>query len=103
MASYGHLTGWSLQAWGTSLFMALCGLLLASLVGIVLGSGALLIALSAGGVVLFSLYTAHDENRVRDAASDEEVSRIAIEGGPDLYLDFANLVLHFLRLISVLR
>jgi len=82
MSFYGYTTKRDLSRFGSLLFMALIGILLASLVNFWLKSPALMWAITYIGVVVLSL------------------RRYSIMGALKLYLDFINLFLMLLRIFG---
>ena len=103
MALVGATTKRDLSKMGSILFMALIGLIIASLVNIFLHSSGLDWIISLIGVVLFTALTAYDVQRVKRLASesdlydDTQVGRLAVISALSLYLDFINLFLYLLR------
>ena len=103
MALVGATTKRDLSKMGSILFMALIGLIIASLVNIFLHSSGLDWIISLIGVVLFTALTAYDVQRVKrlatesDLYDDTQVGRLAIISALSLYLDFINLFLYLLR------
>ena len=103
MALVGATTKRDLSKMGSILFMALIGLIIASLVNIFLHSSGLDWIISLVGVVLFTALTAYDVQRVKrlatesDLYDDTQVGRLAIISALSLYLDFINLFLYLLR------
>ena len=103
MALVGATTKRDLSKMGSILFMALIGLIIASLVNIFLRSSGLDWIISLIGVVLFTALTAYDVQRVKrlatesDLYDDTQVGRLAIISALSLYLDFINLFLYLLR------
>ena len=103
MALVGATTKRDLSKMGSILFMALIGLIIASLVNIFLHSSGLDWIISLIGVVLFTALTAYDVQRVKrlatesDLYNDTQVGRLAIISALSLYLDFINLFLYLLR------
>ena len=97
-ALWGATTPADLRPWGTFLFMALIGLMLAMLVNALLVHGAMGFWISLGGALLFSGLTAYDLQRIRRFAPLGEDG--AILGALSLYLDFINLFLFVLTLWS---
>ena len=103
MALVGATTKRNLSKMGSILFMALIGLIIASLVNIFLHSSGLDWIISLIGVVLFTALTAYDVQRVKRLASesdlydDTQVGRLAVISALSLYLDFINLFLYLLR------
>ena len=103
MALVSATTKRDLSKMGSILFMALIGLIIASLVNIFLHSSGLDWIISLIGVVLFTALTAYDVQRVKrlatesDLYDDTQVGRLAIISALSLYLDFINLFLYLLR------
>lgn len=100
MSIYGAVTKRNLSTMGRTLFMLLIGLLVAMIVNIFWGNGIMDFVISCAGVVIFSLFTAYDTQRLLEiGTSDDEVvrSKGAVLGALTLYLDFINLFLMLLR------
>ena len=103
MALVGATTKRDLSKMGSILFMALIGLIIASLVNLFLRSSGLDWIISIIGVVLFTALTAYDVQRVKrlatetDLYDDTQVGRLAVISALSLYLDFINLFLYLLR------
>ncbi len=103
MALVGATTKRDLSKMGSILFMALIGLIIASLVNLFLRSSGLDWLISIIGVVLFTALTAYDVQRVKrlatesDLYDDTQVGRLAVISALSLYLDFINLFLYLLR------
>lgn len=104
MSIYAMKTRSDILSWGRYLYMALIGLIIASLVNIFLRSSGLEWLISIVGVVLFTGLTAYDTQRImqmsRSADSSDAYAKIAIFGALQLYLDFINLFLYLLRLFG---
>ena len=102
-AVYGVVTKRSLANLGGYLFMALIGLLVAMVVNIFVGSSTLGFVISIGGVLLFTVLTAYDVQRIQAgafAAATGSMEKAAVVGALSLYLDFVNLFLFMLRLFG---
>jgi uncharacterized protein len=102
-AIYGHVTKRSLAAMGSILFMALIGLLVAMVVNIFLQSSQVTWIISIVGVLLFTVLTAYDVQRIQSgaiAAQTGSMEKAAVIGALHLYLDFINLFLFMLRLVG---
>jgi FtsH-binding integral membrane protein len=101
---YGYTTRTDLSKFGSFLFMGVIGIVLASLVNIFIGSSALQFAISVIGVLLFTGLTAYDTQRLKELYADsydrDSLSRIAIMGALQLYLDFINLFTFLLQLLG---
>lgn len=106
MSLYGYTTKRDLSGFGSMLFMALIGILLASLVNIWLKSPALTWAITYIGVVVFVGLTAYDTQKLKamgeqlNADDNESFRKYAIVGALTLYLDFINLFLMLLRIFG---
>jgi FtsH-binding integral membrane protein len=103
VSMYGYVTRRDLTSIGNLAFMALIGLILASIVNIFLASGTLDWILSVLGVIIFVGLIAYDTQRIKrmsmSIGEDGEVQRkAAVVGALALYLDFINL---FLRLLTL--
>ena len=102
MAAYGYTTKTDLTSIGNILFMALIGIVLASVVNMWLHSAAIQWATTYIGILVFTGLTAYDSQKIKAlyrAGSDgtEEETKGAILGALALYLDFINLFLSLLR------
>lgn len=101
MSLYGYTTKRDLTGLGSFLFMALIGVILASVVNIWLASSALDFAVSVIAVLVFVGLTAYDTQRIKSTYSEsdghEMTQKKAIYGALSLYLDFINLFLLLLR------
>ena len=102
-AVYGAVTKRELSGIGGYLFIALIGILVASLINIFLASSGLTWVISIIGVILFTVLTAYDVQRIKAgnlAAATGSMEKAAVMGALSLYLDFVNLFLFMLRLIG---
>ena len=104
MSLYGYTTKRDLTAVGSFMFMGLIGVIIASLVNMIWPSGALSLAISVIGVIVFVGLTAYDTQSIKemyDVHDDGTVAgRKAVMGALRLYLDFINLFLMMLRLFG---
>ena len=106
MSFYGYTTKRDLSRFGSLLFMALIGILLASLVNFWLKSPALMWAITYIGVVVFVGLTAYDTQKLKamgeqlNADDKDGFRKYAIVGALTLYLDFINLFLMLLRIFG---
>ncbi|MBR4741447.1 MAG: Bax inhibitor-1/YccA family protein [Desulfovibrio sp.] len=109
MSVYGTVTKRDLTSLGSFLMMGLFGIIIASVVNIFLGSSMMDFVISCAGVLIFTLYTAYDTQKIREfgmsapIGDGEAVQRGAILGALELYLDFINLFIHLLRLFALSR
>jgi uncharacterized protein len=104
MSLYGYTTKRDLTKMGSLLFMALIGLILASLVNFFLKSTALYWIITYAGVLIFVGLIAWDTQKIKrlstQATDETSGRRIAIIGSLMLYLDFINLFLFLLRIFG---
>ncbi len=106
MSFWGYTTKRDLSGMGSMLFMALIGIVLASLVNIWLKSSALMWAVTYIGVVVFVGLTAYDTQKLKNIGEGinvddkENLRRYSILGALTLYLDFINLFLMLLRIFG---
>lgn len=104
MALWGATTKKDLSSWGSILFMALIGLILASVVNWFMNSATLSYVISYAGVLIFVGLTAYDVQKLKHMAADVDgpvtLGRLAILGALTLYLDFINLFLFLLRILG---
>ena len=105
MSLYGYTTKRDLTSMGNLLFMALIGLVIASIVNIFLGSEIMYWITTYAGVLIFVGLTAYDTQKIKqmalaDFGTDENVQKGALMGALSLYLDFINLFLFLLRLFG---
>lgn len=106
MSVYGYFTSQDLTKFGSFLFMALIGLIIASLVNLFLKSTQMEWIISFVGVLIFIGLTAWDTQTIKRMAQmlpASEVGRIATLGALSLYLDFINLFLYLLRFFGSSR
>ncbi len=105
MALYGYFTKADLSAVGSYMMMALVGLILGGLVNMFLHNSMFDYILSGIGVVVFTLLTAYDTQKIKQiaqqlVADSETRGKVAILGALTLYLDFINLFLYMLRFMG---
>lgn len=105
MSVYGMVTQRDLTRLGSMLFMALIGLIIASVVNIFLRSPAMYWIITYAGVLIFVGLTAYDTQRLKQVAvatahDPRMAARYAVNGALTLYLDFINLFLLLLRVMG---
>jgi FtsH-binding integral membrane protein len=108
MALYGYVTKTDLSRWGNLLFMALLGLIVATLINVFFRNSMVDLILSAVGVLIFVALTAYDSQKIKRLAAsvdpDSEMGqKVGVIGALWLYLDFINLFLRLLRLFGKRR
>lgn len=105
MSLIGYFTRLDLTRLGSLLFMALIGVVIASVVNIFLGSEILYWIISYVAVVVFVGLTAYDTQKIKEmlaeyGQADEMGHKLALYGALTLYLDFINLFLYLLRIFG---
>lgn len=101
MSAYGYFTKTDLTKMGNLLFMALIGIVIASVVNFFLQSEALYWVTTYIGVIVFVGLTAYDTQKVKEMSMiGEDDRKGAIIGALTLYLDFINLFLLLLRILG---
>ena len=104
LSVYGYTAKRDLTAIGSFMYMGLIGLIIASLVNIFMQSSALYYAISYISVVVFTVLTAYDTQKIRDIYSHydeaDTAAKKAVVGALSLYLDFINLFMALLRLFG---
>jgi FtsH-binding integral membrane protein len=105
MSIYGFVTKRDLTRMGSFLFMALIGLLIATLVNMFWANSTLYWIITYAGVLIFVGLTAYDTQNlkmiaVQTADNPALAARLAITGALKLYLDFINLFLFLLRIMG---
>lgn len=106
-AIYGAVTKKSLKGWINWLMMALVGLLITSLMNFFFRSVMLDYVISGVGVLIFTGVTAWDSQKLvfmnrqyGPSMTEDELSKISVMGALDLYLDFINIFLYFIRIFA---
>lgn len=108
MAIVGYTTKKDLTSMGRIMFMALIGLIIATIVNLFVQSSGLTLILNYVGVLVFVGLTAYDSQKIKHMllmAEDtgETAQKLALLGSLTLYLDFINLFLYLLRLLGTRR
>ena len=104
-ALYGYATKKDLSSLGNILFMALIGLVIATIVNVFMKSAMFDLILSYIGVIIFVCLTAWDSQKIKHMMmvqqdADESAQKLALIGALSLYLDFINLFLYLLRIFG---
>jgi hypothetical protein len=105
MAITGYTTKTDLTKMGSFLYMALVGVIIASLINWFMQSSLLHYIISVVGVLIFTGLTAYDVQKIKNIGSQvnqgsETAQKLMIMGALTLYLDFINLFLMLLRLLG---
>ena len=105
MSVFGYVTKRDLSGIGRILFMALIGIIIATIVNLFVKSSGFDLIISYLGVAIFVGLTAWDTQKIKQMlltadGMDESVQKIALMGALSLYLDFINLFLYLLRIFG---
>ena len=108
MALIGYTTKTDLTSVGKILFMALIGLVIATIVNMFIGSDGLTMICSYVGVLIFVGLTAYDSQKIKQMLQQapdagESSQKLALLGALTLYLDFINLFIYLLRIFGSKR
>ena len=101
---YGYTTQRDLSKFGSFLFMALLGIIIASVVNMFMHSGPMQFAISVLSVLIFTGLTAYDTQMIKEMYYEnddsETAGKKALFGALNLYMNFLNLFLALLRLFG---
>lgn len=105
MSLYGFITKRDLTSMGAFLFMGLIGIILASVVSIFWHNTILTVLINYIGAFIFLGLTAYDTQKLKQMALATQgnaalAARLSITGALALYLDFINLFLFMLQILS---
>ena len=106
MSFVGFTIKKDLGSFGSFFFMALVGLIIASVVNVFLGSSVLYWVVTYVGVLLFVGLTAYDTQKIKHMLMEygddvnDQTQKLALLGSLSLYLDFINLFLYLLRIFG---
>ena len=105
LSLWGYTTKKDLSGWGSFLIMGVIGLLVAILLNaFIFQSGAMGLAISILGVLIFAGLTAYDTQRLKEqyqyVRGTEHAARAVIFGALNLYLDFINMFIFLLQLLG---
>lgn len=105
MAAVGYFTKKDLGMVGRVCFMALIGIIIATVVNMFIGSTGLNLIISYLGVAIFVGLTAYDSQKIKQMLLEapdagEDMQKLALLGSLTLYLDFINLFLYLLRIFG---
>lgn len=105
MAFIGYTTKKDLTSIGRILFMALIGIVIATIVNLFMHSSMLDLIVSYVGIVIFVGLTAYDSQKIKQMlqqadGTGESMQKLALMGSLTLYLDFINLFLYLLRIFG---
>jgi hypothetical protein len=102
-AIYGYTTKRSLTGLGGFLFMGVIGLIVASIVNVFLGSSTIGWVIALIGVIIFTVITAYDVQRIKYGdyiTATGSIEKASVLGALHLYINFVNIFLFLLRLFG---
>ena len=103
MSAFGYFTKRDLTTMGSYLYMALIGLIIASVVNMFWANSTMYWIISYVGILIFVGLTAYDTQKIKKIGvsinmdDTQTTQKLAIMGALTLYLDFINLFLMLLR------
>lgn len=103
MSAFGYFTKRDLTTMGSYLYMALIGLIIASVINIFWANSTMYWIISYVGILIFVGLTAYDTQKIKKIGTTVSLDdaqtnqKLAIIGALTLYLDFINLFLMLLR------
>lgn len=107
LSLYGYVTKRDLQPLGAFLFMAVIGLILASLVNLFVHSASFSYGLSILSVLIFAGLTAYDTQVIKEfyyaGDANDTRDRKIIMGALNLYIDFINIFISLLQILGADR
>lgn len=100
LSLWGYTTKRDLSAWGTFLIMGIFGLIVATLISMILGSGGLRVITSFAGVLIFAGLSAYDTQRIKsmyaNVIGEGMMEKTVIMGALSLHLAFINMFMMLL-------
>jgi len=100
MAVYGYTTKRDLTTIGNLAFMALIGIIVASLVNLFFQNSLISYILSYLSIAIFIGLTAYDTQKIKEMESETDNQNLGVLGALMLYLDFINIFLNLLRILG---
>ena len=104
MSLYGHTTKKDLTSLGSFMIMGVWGIIIAALINIFLKSSGLSYAISFLSVIIFTVLTAYDTQKIRQMYYADDIGEIAskkaVAGALSLYMDFINIFIALLNLLG---
>ena len=104
MSIYGYTTKKDLTSIGSFMIMGVWGIIIAAIVNFFLRSPGLFYAISFLSVIIFTVLTAYDTQKIRQMYYADDINEIAskkaISGALCLYMDFINIFIALLNLFG---
>lgn len=107
MSLFGLLTKRDLTSIGTQMYAALIGIIVVMLINMIfLKSSMVVLAISIITVIIFTLLTAYDTQKLKSMYNNIDevnisVASLAVIGAMNLYMDFLNLFINLLQIIGI--
>ena len=100
MAIYGAYTKRDLSSWGSFLMVGLIALIIASFINIFVLNSMLNLIISGITIIVFLGLTAYDVQSIQEMIRYEQNTGLELMGALLLYMNFINLFLSILRILS---
>ncbi len=108
---FGYATKRDLSSWKSLLGTSLVIIIILSVINLLFYSSTMDAIIVMGGLILFSAFTIYDVNKLKqmyvqlslENADANTTGKLAVHGALELYLDFINLFIYLLRLVSLSR
>jgi FtsH-binding integral membrane protein len=100
MAAIGYTTKKDLTSLGMLSFIALIGIIIASLINFFLKSNTLSYILSYVIILVFLGLTAYDTQKLKKLSASGVAGNLGVLGALTLYLDFINIFINLLRIFG---
>ncbi len=108
---FGYATKRDLSSWRSLLSTSLIIIIILSVINMFFYSSTMDTIIVMGGLVLFTAFTVYDVNKLKrlyvqlslENADANTTGKLAVHGALELYLDFINLFIYILRLVSLSR
>ena len=105
LSLWGYTTKRDLSGWGSFLIMGVVGIMIAAILNVFIQSDMMRFVIASVGVLVFAGLTAYDTQQIKDnyyaiAGDTVAMTKGAIMGALNLYLDFINLFVSLLTLFG---
>ena len=102
MAAYGAYTKRDLSSWGGFLLVGLIAIIIAGVVNMFVLNSMLGLVISGITIIVFLGLTAYDVQTIQEMVRYEQNTGLELMGALALYMNFINLFLSILRILSEL-
>jgi uncharacterized protein len=105
LSLWGYTTKRDLSGWGSFLLMGVVGIMIAAILNVFIQSDMMRFVIASVGVLVFAGLTAYDTQQIKDnyyavMHDAAAMTKGAIMGALNLYLDFINLFVSLLQLFG---